>query len=78
MSVLNNYIIENNNKQRATINHNDNDLKNNKIHTINTKEINVKEVNNNMECGLNIKNYANIQVGDIVEAFEELEVKRTL
>jgi len=38
----------------------------------------VKEVNNNMECGLTIKNYANIQVGDIVEAFEELEVKRTL
>jgi translation initiation factor IF-2 len=38
----------------------------------------VKEVTNNMECGLTIKNYANIQVGDIVEAFEELEVKRTL
>jgi translation initiation factor IF-2 len=38
----------------------------------------VKEVTNNMECGLTIKNYANIQVGDIVEAFEEVEVKRTL
>ncbi len=38
----------------------------------------VKEVANNMECGLTIKNYANIQVGDIVEAFEEVEVKRTL
>ena len=38
----------------------------------------VKEVNNNMECGLTIKNYANIEVGDIVEAFEEVEVKRTL
>jgi len=38
----------------------------------------VKEVQNNMECGLTIKNYANIQVGDIVEAFEEVEVKRTL
>ena len=38
----------------------------------------VKEVGNNTECGLTIKNYANIEVGDIVEAFEEVEVKRTL
>ena len=37
-----------------------------------------KEVTTNMECGLTIKNYANIEVGDIVEAFEEVEVKRTL
>lgn len=38
----------------------------------------VKEVNNNMECGLTIKNYNDVRVGDIVEAFEEVEVKRTL
>ena len=38
----------------------------------------VKEVTTNMECGLTIKNYSNIEVGDIVEAFEEVEVKRTL
>ena len=38
----------------------------------------VKEVTTNMECGLTIKNYANIEVGDIVEAFEEVEFKRTL
>ena len=38
----------------------------------------VKEVNNNMECGLTIKNYSDLRVGDIVEAFEEEEVKRTL
>jgi translation initiation factor IF-2 len=31
-----------------------------------------------MECGLTIKNYNDIRVGDIVEAFEEEEVKRTL
>ncbi len=37
-----------------------------------------KEVSANMECGLTIKNYDNIKVGDIVEAFEEEEVKRTL
>jgi translation initiation factor IF-2 len=38
----------------------------------------VKEVATNMECGLTIKNYNDIKVGDIVEAFEEQEVKRTL
>lgn len=38
----------------------------------------VKEVLNNMECGLTIKNYNDLKVGDIVEAFEEEEVKRTL
>ncbi len=38
----------------------------------------VKEVVSNMECGLTIKNFADLKPGDIVEAFEEEEVKRTL
>lgn len=38
----------------------------------------VKEVSSNMECGLVIRNYNDIKVGDIVEAFEEVEIKRTL
>jgi translation initiation factor IF-2 len=38
----------------------------------------VKEVSNNMECGLIIKNYNDLKPGDMVEAFEEIEVKRTL
>jgi len=38
----------------------------------------VKDVVSNMECGLTIKNFADLKVGDIVEAFEEEEVKRTL
>lgn len=37
-----------------------------------------KEVTSGMECGLTIRNYNDIKVGDIVEAFEEVEVKRTL
>ena len=37
-----------------------------------------KEVTSSMECGLTIKNYNDIKIGDIVEAFEEVEVKRTL
>lgn len=37
-----------------------------------------KEVLSGMECGLTIKNYNDIKVGDVVEAYEEEEVKRTL
>jgi translation initiation factor IF-2 len=37
-----------------------------------------KEVPSGMECGLVIKNYTDYRVGDIVEAYEEEEVKRTL
>lgn len=38
----------------------------------------VKEVNTGFECGLNIANYNDIKVGDIIEAYEEVEVKKTL
>jgi len=38
----------------------------------------VKEVTNNMECGMIIKNYNDLKIGDMIEAFEEIEVKRTL
>ncbi len=38
----------------------------------------VKEVVNNYECGLTIKNFSDIQVGDTIVAVEEEEVKRTL
>lgn len=38
----------------------------------------VKEVSAGYECGLGIKNFNDIQVGDIVEGFEEVEVKRKL
>jgi translation initiation factor IF-2 len=38
----------------------------------------VKEVTHGYECGLSIKNFNDIKVGDNVEAFEIVEVKRTL
>jgi translation initiation factor IF-2 len=38
----------------------------------------VKEVKKGYECGLNIKGYNDIKVGDIIEGFKEVEVKRTL
>ena len=36
----------------------------------------VKEVSKGYECGLNIKNFNDIQVGDIIEAYETVEVKK--
>ncbi|MXV13956.1 translation initiation factor IF-2 [Hufsiella ginkgonis] len=38
----------------------------------------VKEVATGYECGLNISNFNNIEVGDIVESYEQVEVKRKL
>jgi len=38
----------------------------------------VKEVLKGFECGLNIDKYNDIQVNDVVEAFEEVEVKQSL
>ncbi len=38
----------------------------------------VKEVGPNMECGLNIENYNDIKVGDIIEGYEQVEVARKL
>ncbi len=37
-----------------------------------------KEVVAGQDCGLNINNFNDIQVGDIIEAYEETEVKKTL
>ena len=38
----------------------------------------VKEVAKGFECGLNIDRFNDIKVGDVVEAYEEVEVKQTL
>ena len=37
-----------------------------------------KEVKTGYECGLNIENFNDIKIGDIVEAYEEVEVARKL
>ncbi|MGC4129994.1 MAG: translation initiation factor IF-2 [Bergeyella sp.] len=38
----------------------------------------VKEVTKGYECGLNLKGYNDIEVGDILEVYEEVEVKKKL
>ncbi|HVB02857.1 MAG TPA: translation initiation factor IF-2 [Chitinophagaceae bacterium] len=38
----------------------------------------MKEVAAGMECGLSIRSYNDVKTGDIIEGYEEVEVKRTL
>ena len=38
----------------------------------------VKEVYTGQDCGIFITNYNDIQVGDIIEAFDQIEIKKTL
>ncbi|MFM7768847.1 MAG: translation initiation factor IF-2, partial [Bacteroidota bacterium] len=38
----------------------------------------VKEVASGYECGLSINNFNDIQIGDIIEGYEQVAVKRTL
>jgi len=37
-----------------------------------------KEVTKGFDCGIQIKNYNNIEVGDVIEAYQEIEVKKKL
>jgi len=38
----------------------------------------VGEVRNGMECGIGVKNYNDVQVGDKIEVFDQVKVERTL
>ena len=38
----------------------------------------VQDVRNGMECGIGVKNYNDVRVGDQIEVFETVEVQRTL
>ena len=38
----------------------------------------VKEVSKGYDCGMQLKGYNDIQIGDIIEAYQEVEVKKTL
>ncbi len=38
----------------------------------------VKEVTSGYECGITIRNFNDIKVGDVIEAYEETEIKKTL
>jgi translation initiation factor IF-2 len=38
----------------------------------------VKEVSKGYDCGLQVKNYNDIKVGDVLECFQEVAIKKSL
>jgi len=38
----------------------------------------VAEVRTGFECGISIKNFDDLEIGDVIEGYDEKEVKRTL
>jgi translation initiation factor IF-2 len=46
------------------------------INSIQREKDTVKEVKKGLECGITIVNYSDLKVGDVIEAYEMVEVKR--
>lgn len=49
-----------------------------KLGSLKREKDDVKEVMKGYECGLNIENFNDVKVGDLIEGFETYEVKRSL
>ena len=48
------------------------------LHSLRRFKDDVSEVRNGMECGIGIKNYSDIRVGDVIEVFECTSVARSI
>ena len=48
------------------------------IESLKHEKDDVKEVNSGYECGLNIAHFNDIKIGDIIESYEEIEIKKKL
>ena len=46
------------------------------IHSIQREKDSVKEVKKGLECGITVENFSDIKVGDIIEAYEMVEIER--
>lgn len=49
---------------------------NGEIGSLQREKDSVKEVKKGLECGITLNNYSDIKVGDVIEAYEMVEVKR--
>jgi translation initiation factor IF-2 len=47
-----------------------------KIDTIQREKETVKEVKKGLECGITIEGYNDIKVGDVIESYEMIEIKK--
>ena len=48
------------------------------IATLRRYKDDVKEVLSGMECGIALNKFGDIKIGDVIEGYEEIEIKRTL
>ena len=46
------------------------------INSLQREKDSVKEVKKGLECGITIENFNDLKVGDIIEAYEMVEIKR--
>ena len=47
-----------------------------RVASIQREKDSVKEVKKGFECGITLDNYTDIKIGDVIECFEMVEVKR--
>ena len=64
------------NGQKARIIRDDVVVYNGSVKTLQHEKDQVKEVKKGFECGLTLENYSDIKVGDYLEVYEEVEIKR--
>ena len=67
-----------NRNTRVRLIRNDTEIYNGAIASLKRFKDDVKEVTSGFECGIQIQNYNDIKVGDIIEGYEIVEKKRTL
>lgn len=46
------------------------------INSLQREKDSVKEVKKGLECGITVENFNDLKVGDIIEAYEMVEIKR--
>ncbi len=66
------------NKSKLKIYRNSNVVFEGEIESLKRFKDDVKEVEHGLECGIKVKNFDDIQIGDEMEAFETIEVKQKL
>ncbi len=61
---------------KARVKRNDNVIYEGKISTIQREKDNVKDIKKGFECGITLEDFNDLKEGDIIEAYEMVEVKR--
>ena len=62
----------------VVVKRNDENLYESKVSSLKRFKEDVTEVKNGFECGIGVEAFQNLQEGDVLEVFEEVEVARRL